>query len=84
MRELNINPNWNFKELVGNLKALRSEYDGILCFFSYYDLHEKVLFQAKIKQLIYSYPFEEWKKDRVWEYMNHDIFFCILRNIAGR
>ena len=84
MRELYINPNWSFKELVGKVKALRTEYDGILCFFSYYDLHQEVLFRQKIKKAIYSYPFEEWKKDRIWEYMNHDIFFYILNNIVRR
>lgn len=81
MGQLIINPNWNYKEILKNLKTLRHEYQNVLASFSYFQLHEKVLFVYEIKQSIYSLPFETWRKDRIWEYLNHDIDYTILQNL---
>lgn len=80
MLMIEINPNWNYKQTLKNLRALRLSYDNALCSFSYFQLHERVLFNYEIKNAIYSLNFEEWKKDRIWEYLNHDIDFAILQN----
>lgn len=77
---LEINPNWNYKETISNLKTLRHDYEGVLASFSYFQLHERVIFNYEFKNAIYSLPFETWKKDRIWEYINHDIPFSILQN----
>ncbi len=84
MKDLNINPNWAFKEVVANLKALRDQYEGTLRFFSYLDLHEKVEFKRRTRNAFYSLNFEEWKKDRLWDYMNHYEFYYVLQGIAKR
>ena len=78
--KLFIDPNWNYKQTLSNLRALRLQYEDILRSFSYFNLHDKVVFTYEVKQSIYSLNFEEWKKDRIWEYMNHDIAFGILQN----
>ena len=78
---LYIDPNWNYKQTIENIRALRNQYNDILCSFSYFNLHDKVLFTYEIKQLIYSLNFETWRKDRIWEYMNHDIPLTILQNL---
>lgn len=78
---IEINPNWNYKQTLANLKALRHDYEGVLASFSYFNLHDKVLFTYQFKQSIYSLPFETWKKDRIWEYLNHDIPLTILQNL---
>lgn len=80
MLMIEINPNWNYKQTLANLRALRLSYDNTLRSFSYFNLHDKVLFTYQFKQSIYSLPFETWKKDRIWEYLNHDIAFAILQN----
>ena len=79
--ELFIDPNWSYKQTLANLRALRTQYESILRSFHYFELHERVLFNYEIKQSIYSLNFEEWKKDRIWEYLNHDIAFAILQNL---
>lgn len=84
MKELNINQNWTFKEVVDNLKSLKADYEGILATFFYFDLHEKVLFLKKTRDKFYSLNLQEWEKDKVWEYMNGFEFLYVLKNIVSR
>lgn len=74
-----IDPSWNYKQILMNLKTLRHEYQDVLASFSYFQLHEKVIWVYEIKDAIYSLPFETWKKDRIWEYLNQDIPYTILQ-----
>ena len=82
--KLNINPDWSFQDVVDNLKVLRTQYEEILHFFSYFDLHEEVLFMKNTRDAFYSLNFDEWKKDRIWDYMNHFEFYYVLKGIANR
>lgn len=75
-----VDPNWNYKQILSNLKTLRHDFEDALASFSSFELHKKVLFTYQFKQSIYSLNFETWKKDRIWEYLNHDIAFGILQN----
>lgn len=81
---LNINPNWTFAEVVDNLWTLRDEYDRLLTFFSYFDLHEKVLFMRKTRNAFYSLNFEYWKKDKIWNFMNHFEYYSTLKDMVKR
>ena len=83
MRELYFDPEWKFNDIVRNIRTLRSDYEGILASFYYFDIKEVVHFKKQTRDMFYSYPFEEWRKDRLWEYMNGFIPFydliCIMR-----
>lgn len=81
---LNINSNWTFAEVVDNLWTLRDEYDRLLTFFSYFDLHEKVLFMRKTRNAFYSLNFEYWKKDKIWNFMNHFEYYSTLKDMVKR
>jgi len=81
---LDINPNWSFKELVEHIWALRDEFDRLLTSFSYFDLHKKVTFLRNTRNAIYSLPFEEWRKDKIWDYFNHYEYYTTLRDMAER
>lgn len=80
----NIDPNWTFKQTVSNIGALRTQYKGILCSFSYFKLHDKVKAIRDFRNAIYSLNFEEWKKDRIWDCLNGDEVIYILEEIARR
>ena len=80
--DLKINPNWTFKEIFINIRALRNSYEGILCSFSCFNLHEKVKFIRNTNRLIYSLNFDNHKKNCIWEYLNHDIEYEVLQNLA--
>lgn len=67
--------NKKFCEIVMICEALRAEYIGFLSPF--FDI-EKVRFY---RDMIYSLPFEEWRRDRLWEYLNGDIEFDVLLNL---
>lgn len=84
MKELNINQNWTFKEVVDNLKSLRTDYEGILATFSYFNTHEKVEFRRKTRDKFYSLNLQEWEKDKIWSYMNGFEFLYVLKDIAKR
>ena len=83
-KELNIDGNWTFKDIVDNVWALRDEYDRLLMSFSYFELHEKVVFLKKTRDAIYVLNFEEYKKDKIWDYMNHYEYYTTLRDMAAR
>jgi hypothetical protein len=82
--ELNINPNWTFAEVVKNLWTLRDEYDCLLMSFSYFDLHEKVVFMRKTRDAFYSLDFDVWKKDKIWNFMNHFEYYSTLKDMVRR
>lgn len=84
MRELWVNPEWTFKEVVNNLKALRDEYKGILASFSCYEIKDKVKFKRNLRNSFYALNFEEWKKDKIWNYMNDFEFLYVLKGIVNR
>ena len=84
MKELNINQNWTFKEVVDNLESLRTDYEGILATFSYFDLHEKVLFLKNTRDSFYSLNLQDWEKDKIWSYMNGFEFLYTLKEIILR
>jgi hypothetical protein len=78
---MEINQNWNFKELVGVLKSLKEQYWEKVRSFSYFDLHEKVVYMRKFRDDIYKLDFEEWKKDKAWEYINNYEFLYVLKRL---
>lgn len=56
-----------FKEILQNAEALKTRYQGFLSpFFNVKRIIEW-------RDYVYSLPIEEWKSDRIWEYLNDDI-----------
>lgn len=84
MYDLKINPDWTFKDIVNNLETLKLQYEGVLASFYYFDLHEVVDFKRKIRNAIYELNFQEWKKDKIWNYMNGFEFLYVLKGIVQR
>lgn len=69
MEKLCFNPNWSYKELSMNLKTLRILYRQKLASFSYFQKKEKIAFERKIKETIYSYPYQEFLRNFAWNYL---------------
>lgn len=84
MRGFYIDKDWNFKDTVEHIKALRNDYDRILASFSYFKLHEKVEFIRKTRNDFYSLNCKEWESNKLWEYMNHYERFYVLQQIVER
>lgn len=82
--KVGLNPDWDFKEIVDNLRAIRDFYEDILRSFSDFELHNKVLFMRDTRNFVYSYDFEEYKKDKIWEYLNRFECLYVLKGIANR
>lgn len=75
---MEINQKWNYKECLKFITSVKDDYVGFL--HSFYNAESKSrnkkLFYGKareIKKQIYSLEFEEWRKDKLWEYLNGDI-----------
>lgn len=82
---MEINSNWTFKQLVYDyLKELRHEYDRVLCLFKCYEIKERIKYRQEIRDKIYNLNIEYWQKDRIWDYMNHDEIYKVLKEIASR
>lgn len=84
MYDLKINPNWTFKDIVNEIKALKLEYEGVLASFSCYEIKDKIKFKRNLRNSFYALGFDEWKKDKLWNYMNGFEFFYVLKRIAER
>ena len=70
---LHIDPSWSFKQIVINFTKIKAEFDGKLSAFSYFKLHDKVLFLKDVKNLIYSLPLQTWQKNKIWDCLNDNI-----------
>jgi len=70
---LHIDPSWSFKQIIFNLETIKDEFLGKLSSFSYFKLHDKVLFLTDVKHLIYSLRLQEWQSSKIWEYLNDNI-----------
>ena len=81
MSELNINTNWTFKELVENIEVIRSQVWDIIASFSYFDIKKEVDFKRRLRKTIYSFKFEEWRRDRILEYIYNDVEIDVLRRL---
>lgn len=72
---IEIDVNWTFKEVVCNIEALKTQYKEFLSPF----------FNTKMIRLwrdkIYSLQMEEWRCDRLWEYLNGDIEKEVLEKL---
>ena len=84
MYGISFNPNWTFKEAVGNLKALKTRYEQVLVSFSCYEVKERVEFRRHTRNAVYSIQAEEWERDKIWEYMNGYEFLYVLAGMARR
>lgn len=82
--ELGVPETYTFENIVLNLKAIKSNYIGVLSSFFAFDLHEKVICLKKIHDQFYSLELETWKIDRIWEYLNNDIDLESLQIIVNR
>lgn len=78
---MEINQDWNFKEIVSVLKSLKEQYWEKVRSFSYFDLHEKVVYMRNFRDEIYKLDFEEWKKDKIWDYINNYEFLYVLKRL---
>lgn len=68
---MNIDPSWNYKDFVRNLKTLRLKYEEVLSSFSYIRDENKFIYE--VKKEIYSFKFDINKIDKIWEYINGDL-----------
>lgn len=78
---MEINQDWNFKEIVSVLKSLKEQYWEKVRSFSYFDLHEKVVYMRNFRDEIYKLDFEEWRKDKIWDYINNYEFLYVLKRL---
>lgn len=80
-----IDPRWTFRDLVRNARRLKQDYVFCLTFFSYNYTFEELKYRNSIirelKKNLYALNIEEWKIDKVWEYMNEDLTHALLRMI---
>lgn len=57
----------SFEGILKNIEVLKTRYQGFLSpFFNV----ERIV---EWRDYVYSLPIEEWKSDRIWEYLNDDI-----------
>lgn len=81
---MKINLLWDFGEAVDNIRTIREQYEELLSSFSIYELKQKGMLIKAIRDKIYQLNIFEWQKDKLWEYMNGDIPYIILKGLGNR
>lgn len=81
---MEVNPNWSFKDIVNNIRALRNSYEEVLCSFSYFELPKKVEFKRSFRNQIYSLNLTEYRKNLIWNYLNHFEYYYVLKQEAKK
>lgn len=77
---LYIDSNWTFKEVFYNIRALKTQYEDILCSFSYFQIKEVAKFKRNTRDKFYSLNLDEWQIDKLWEYING---FCPYEDLIN-
>lgn len=81
MYNINININWSYKEVVNNIEVIKSQILGIIASFSYFQSRDRTIFIRWVKDTIYSFNFQEWRKDKIIEYIYDDIDIDLLKRL---
>ena len=75
---------WSFTEAVDKIRTLKQEYYDVLASFSIYEVKEETNYKHDVRKKIYSLKFAEWQKDKLWEFMNGDVPYSMLRALGNR
>lgn len=82
MEKIFFDENCSFKEIVNEIEAIKSQIEGLFAFFSYFNIKEENKFKYNLKRQIYSLKFEEWRKDKIIEYIYGDVDLETLKKLA--
>lgn len=67
---IEIDSNLNYSQVLNIIESIKSKYMDILGSFLWHEYKEKNNFMCKIKKQVYSLQFEDFKKGKIWEYLN--------------
>ena len=82
-RLLMVDKTWNYKESLYFIDAVKKHYEDIMLSFSVYGKNQEKRNKIReIKKDIYKLNFEQWKKDKLWEYIVDDIEYTELWKFA--
>ena len=68
-----LGSDWKFKDVQDNIEALKTQYDGVLMLFLWFQTKErtKLIHEAKVQ--IFSYEnIQYWQREKLWEVLNGD------------
>lgn len=68
---IEINQNLKYKEILLQIETIKSQYQEVLLSFSIFEQDKKILFIKQMKKQIYSLNFDEWRIDKIWNFINN-------------
>ena len=77
---MELNENWTYKEIMRNIREVRKSYILMCQSFDYYHIHDRVEYRRKVKNIVYSYPFNEARRNYIWYRLNRNY----LQLVRGR
>lgn len=79
-----VNIDTKFDDVVLNIKTLKENYNRSLASFRYFEKKQLIEYKKSIRNNVYSLQFEEWKKDKIWDFLNGFEEFETLENLIKR
>lgn len=67
---IEINQKLKYKEILLQIETIKSQYQEVLLSFSIFEQDKKILFIKQMKRQIYSLSFDEWRIDKIWNFIN--------------
>lgn len=68
-----IEGSWTFEQTVANIETLRNYYRVLLTSFSILERKKRIKACRDFKKQVYSLHFDEYKRNRIWKYINDEI-----------
>lgn len=81
MKNIYIDPDSTFKEIVSNIEEIKFQVGDIIASFSSFEIKEQLKFKEELRNQIYALKFEIWKKERILEAIYDDFPIYNLKNI---
>jgi len=76
---MSIDETWSYEESLYFIVNVKRYYEDITLSFSVFGGNNRCFEDVRnLKRKIYSLEFEEWKKDKLWEFLNNDIDYSVL------
>lgn len=69
-----LNSDWKFKNIQENISAIKTQYNGLLLPFLYFQVKSKTRVIHEIRQEVFGFNnIQYWQRERLWEVLNNDL-----------
>lgn len=84
---MNIEEQWDYETFIKHIRKIREQYEKVYLSFNTAELIEfnkRIAYRRKVKNAIYSLPYEDGVKDNIWHYLHREIGIETLKIVNNK